>query len=103
MHYIGFRLNSVADPDETPHDVASHQGLHCLFKRNVKLMKKNQPDTPKMKNGLLNNKDGRIHSAYIRLKYALLSKIFKLDSGLKDVGDRRKSIRIASKISDILY
>ncbi|KAH3855644.1 hypothetical protein DPMN_098214, partial [Dreissena polymorpha] len=23
--------NSV-DPDETPHDAASHQGLHCLLK-----------------------------------------------------------------------
>ena len=32
-----------ADPDETPHNVASHQGLHCLPKRKsfyVKLMKK---------------------------------------------------------------
>ena len=35
--------------------MASHQGLHCLLKRKsfyVKLMKKNQPDSPKMKNGL---------------------------------------------------
>ena len=36
--------------------MASHQGLHCLLKRKsfyVKRMKKkNQPDTPKMKNGL---------------------------------------------------
>ena len=35
--------------------MASHQGLHCLLKRKsfyVKLMKKNRPDTPKMKNGL---------------------------------------------------
>ena len=43
-----------ADPDVTPHHTASHQGLHCLLKRRSiygKLVKKkNQSETPKMKN-----------------------------------------------------
>ena len=53
--YENWNTHTSADPDETPHHVASHQGLHCLLKRKsfyVKLMKKKQFDTPKMKNGL---------------------------------------------------
>ena len=23
------------DPDETPHDAAFHQGLHCLVRKNI--------------------------------------------------------------------
>ena len=43
------------DPAETTHNAASHQGLHCLPKRKsiyVKIIKKNQPDIPSMKNEL---------------------------------------------------
>ena len=52
---MGHRINS-ADPDQTPHNVASDQDLHCLLTGfSIKTRKKGQktPDTPKMTNGLV--------------------------------------------------
>ena len=56
-----------ADPNQTPYNVASDQGLHSLLtgfsiKNNIKA--KNRPDTPKMKNGLVQNirvEGGRVY------------------------------------------
>ena len=51
----GLYVNS-ADPDQTPHNVASDQGLHCLlteFSITNKVKKRNRSDTPKMTIGLV--------------------------------------------------
>ena len=45
-----------ADPDQMPHNVASDQGLHCLltgFSIKNEIKATNRPDTPKMKNRLV--------------------------------------------------
>ena len=48
-----------ADPDQTPHHVASGQGLQCfatcnrIFHQKMNKSDKNRPDTSKMTNGLV--------------------------------------------------
>ena len=60
-------LSNSEDPDVTPRNASSHQGLHYLLKRKfiyVKIMKKKVNLTPPNEEWTLpKNKDGRIYLA----------------------------------------
>ena len=43
-------IGNIADPDQTPDDVASDQGLNCLL---TEFFISNRSDTPKMTNGII--------------------------------------------------
>ena len=48
-------LTNIADPDQTPQNAASDQGLHCLhyiqeFLQNIAIVK-NKPDSPSFGDG----------------------------------------------------
>ena len=48
-------MTNTADPDQTPHNVASYQGLSCLltgFSIKHRIKAQNQTNTPKITNGL---------------------------------------------------
>ena len=56
-HFVGWDLGKHVDPDQTPQNAASDQGLHYLrytnFYKKIKWKWKNTPDTPKTGNELV--------------------------------------------------